>query len=217
LARSDATWTLLTEDNCVADARWADALLSAGAAADIAGGRMDNAQFRRAIDWGAFFAEYGFFAGLEPPRGGQLTAANVLYRDSVRALAAQWMSTGVWENVVHARLRSAGARLVYAPQAVVRQNLTYRLGRFCTDRYIHGRDYARARLGEHEGSRLRGLVSAVLLPPLLTYRVARIAGPGRWSDFLRALPATMTFLTAWSVGEAMGYLLGTQQSATETA
>ena len=213
LARSESALTLLTEDNCVVDTNWADELLAASAQADVVGGRMDNAQRQRAIDWGAFFAEYGFFAGAHPPGGGQLTAANVLYRETVRTRVAEWMNAGVWENVVHARLRAAGARVEYAPRAVVRQNLTYGLRRFCGDRYEHGRDYARTRVAEQAGSRIRGIASSVLLPALLTYRVARVAGPGRWTSFVRALPATMTFLGAWSVGEAIGYLTSNRSTA----
>jgi hypothetical protein len=206
LSCSSAELTLLTEDNCVVDPQWADELLSAAANADVVGGRMDNAQREHAVDWGAFFAEYGFYAGASSARGGLLTAANVLYRAGVRSRVAEWMCAGAWENVVHDRLRTAGARMAYAPRAVVRQNLTYGLWRFCADRYAHGRDYARARLAEHGVSRLRGVASTVLLPALLTFRAARISGPGRWATFVRALPATLAFLTAWSVGEAIGYL-----------
>jgi hypothetical protein len=213
LARSDSTLTLLTEDNCVVDANWADELLAGAAHADVVGGRMDNAQRHRAIDWGAFFAEYGFFAGAYPPRGGQLTAANVLYRDSVRSRVAEWMNAGLWENVVHARLRTEGVRVEYAPRAIVRQNLTYELRGFCGDRYVHGRDYARSRIAERAGSRIRGIASSLLLPALLTYRVARVAGPGRWTSFVRALPATVTFLGAWSVGEAIGYLTSNRSTS----
>ncbi len=213
LARSQSTLTLLTEDNCVVDANWADELLAAAGNADVVGGRMDNAQRHRAIDWGAFFAEYGFFAGRYPPRGGQLTAANVLYRDSVRPRIAEWMNAGVWEDVVHARLRAAGARVGYAPRAIVRQNLTYRVRSFCSDRYVHGRDYARTRVAERAGSRVRGIASSLLLPALLTYRVARVAGPGRWTSFVRALPATVTFLGAWSAGEAIGYLTSNRSTS----
>jgi hypothetical protein len=43
---------------------------------------------------------------------------------------------------------------------------------------------------------------------LLTWRVARASARSRWGTFLRALPATFLFLTAWSVGEAVGYLRG---------
>jgi GT2 family glycosyltransferase len=208
LSRSESDLTLLTEDNCVVDPRWADELIAAAAHADVVGGRMGNARRDRAIDCGAFFAEYGFFAGAHTRHGEQLTAANVLYRGSVRSQVAQWMSAGVWENVVHDRLRVAGARLTYAPRAIVRQNLTHDVWRFCVDRYEHGRDYARVRLAEQGGSRLRGLSSTPLLPALLAYRVARVSAPGQWATFLRALPATLTFFSAWAIGEARGYLTG---------
>ena len=78
-----------------------------------------------------------------------------------------------------------------------------------TDRFEHGRDYARRRLAEEPfTNRWLMLLASPILPFLLTTRVARAAGPTRWATFLRALPATLAFLTAWSAGEAVGYLLG---------
>jgi hypothetical protein len=43
-------------------------------------------------------------------------------------------------------------------------------------------------------------------------RVALAAAPTRWLPFLRALPATHPIVTAWSVGEAVGYLRGPARS-----
>ena len=97
----------------------------------------------------------------------------------------------------------------FVSSAAVYQNKNYRFFEFCVDRYEHGRDFARKRLIEEPGSRRwLLLLASPLLPPLLTWRVAKAAAHGRWSTFLRALPATFLFLTAWSVGEAVGYLRG---------
>lgn len=217
LAAASGKLAALTEDHCVADAHWVATMRRyLGHPSDVVGGTMDNASRTRAIDWGAFFAEYGFFARRRPwtaPDGAAplLTGANVAYARRVLDPVASWMVDGAWENVVHDRLRARGGTLVFEPAARVAQNLTYAFGPFMTDRYRHGRDYARARVAESPAVN-RGVraVLALLLPPLLAWRVARTAvdSLGRAAVFAWALPFTLAFLGAWAVGEAVGYVRG---------
>jgi GT2 family glycosyltransferase len=213
----------LTEDHCIADENWVEELtLSANGDADVVGGGMDNARRSRAVDWAAYFAEYGFFSAERPERTGApplLTGANVAYKRHIVADVIGWAQDGEWENVAHTRLVARGSTLRFARTAAVCQNQTYSVTAFCRDRYEHGRDYATKRLIEDPGaSRWFLLAASPMLPPLLTWRVARASAHGRWGTFLRALPATMLFLTAWSIGEAVGYLSGpsTDGSAGET-
>ena len=203
----------LTEDHCVAEDHWLEVIMRhAMEGADVVGGVVGNAQRARAVDWGAYFAEYGFFAPGRPDGDGGaplLTAANVAYSRRVLDAVVAWARQGEWENVAHDRLLARGSILRFARTAEIYQNDNYRFGAFCADRFRHGRDYARRRLAEEPfTNRWLMLLAAPLLPFLLTGRVARAAGPTRWTTFLRALPATFAFLTAWSVGEAVGYLLG---------
>jgi hypothetical protein len=89
---------------------------------------------------------------------------------------------------------------------------------FCVERFEHGRDFARARLIEEGFKRRVGLLCRVpFLPPVLTWRVAKSAAPSRWLTFLRVLPLTVAFLTAWSIGEAAGYLARPTASREATA
>ncbi|MDQ6888391.1 MAG: glycosyltransferase [Gemmatimonadota bacterium] len=213
MAEASGDIVALTEDHCVADEHWLETLTRhAGEGADVVGGGMENAQRARSVDWGAYFAEYGFFA---PARRSDemavplLTAANVAYHrrvvDQVVALARQ----DQWENVAHERLMASGSILRFASTAAIYQNQNYSFGPFCANRYEHGRDYARKRLTDApEVSRLLHLVGSPLLPFVLTWRVAQAAGRHRMGTFIRALPATFAFLTAWSIGEAVGYLRG---------
>lgn len=209
----------ITEDHCVADERWVETLLqNAQDSADVIGGGMGNAQQERTVDWAAYFAEYGFFASTRPERlSGErplLTGANVAYKRHVVSEVIEWAQQGEWENVAHSRLLAQGSAMRFIGSAAVYQNKSYRFGEFCVDRYEHGRDFARKRLVEEPGSsRWMLLCVSPLLPPVLTWRVAVAAGPARWSTFLRALPATFAFLTAWSVGEAVGYLRGPAPAA----
>jgi GT2 family glycosyltransferase len=203
---------LLTEDHCVPGPRWVDELcLGVDNVAEIAGGGMDNAQRKRAVDWAAYFSEYGLFATTRSDASGamQLTGANVGYRRSILDDVVAWASAGEWENVAHDRLRARGSSLHFVDSAPVYQNKTYDFWEFCRDRYEHGRDYARTRLVEEPDARRWLLTAATpLLPIVIVTRVARAAAPTRWRAFLRALPATLAFVAAWSVGEAVGYLRG---------
>jgi hypothetical protein len=202
----------LTEDHCVVSAQWLSRLLEAcGEGAEIVGGAMDNARRRRAIDWGAYFAEYGFFGG-RAEEGGSVpmpTQANVAYTASAASEAAEWASQGLWENVAYERFVSQGRTFAFRADAVVYQNKSYTFWSFCADRFSHGREYARRRLVD-EGSSRRWLYILVtpLLPALLTARVGRRSSAGRMGAFLRALPFTVAFLTAWAAGEASGYMSG---------
>jgi GT2 family glycosyltransferase len=202
----------LTEDHCIADENWVEALLqSARGDADVVGGGMDNARRSRAVDWAAYFAEYGFFSPDRPDgKHGPplLTGANVAYKRHVISDVVGWAKDGEWENIAHNRLVAQGSMLRFARTAAIYQNQTYSVAAFCVDRYVHGRDYARKRLAEEAPNRWALFAASPLLPPLLTWRVARASARSRWGTFLRALPATFLFLTAWSVGEAVGYLRG---------
>lgn len=213
MAQASGDVVALTEDHCIADENWVEALTqSAHGDADVVGGGMDNARRARVVDWAAYFAEYGFFSTDRPERtdgAPLLTGANVAYKRHVIADVIGWAQEGEWENVAHTRLVARGSMLRFARTAAIYQNQSYSLTAFCADRFEHGRDYARKRLLEEPGARRWVLLAASpLLPPLLTWRVARASARARMGTFLRALPATLLFLTAWSVGEAVGYLRG---------
>lgn len=203
----------VTEDHCLAAPDWIVMLQRAAAeGADVVGGGMDNARRARAVDWGAFFSEYGFFSSGRPASAAVpalLTGANVAYARTVAGAVATWALAGEWENVAHGRLSRSGFVLRFVPQAVILQNKSYAIGAFLVDRFEHGLDYARTRLAlEGARRRLPLLLLTPALPFVLTTRVARAAATGRWLTFARALPATFAFLAAWSLGEAAGYLRG---------
>lgn len=201
----------MTEDHCVPAPGWLKAHVDGHEEGEgVVGGPMDNARRSRIRDWGAFFAEYGFFAGRHHPDDPSLTGANVSYgREIVDRVAAAALA-GEWENVIHERLAASGTSLRLQPDAVVLHNRSWEALAFCADRFRHGRDYARRRLrGAHAANaRWIRLASTPLLPALLASRIARdLPADHRW-PFFATLPITLLFLAAWSIGEATGYLQG---------
>jgi hypothetical protein len=217
LQAADAEWVAITEDHCVAAEDWLATLLDArdpGVA--VLGGSMGNARRRRAIDCGAYLAEYGFYGATgRGPRSGAaplITQANAMYQQRVVPDVARWALTGRWENVIHDRLQASGERFRLVPDAVVRQNLSYGLGAFCRDRFAHGRAYAETRADGMPGWR-RGLLAAATpaLPAMLGFRILRAMRPAERRDLPRGLPAMLCFLSAWAAGEAAGYLTGSRE------
>jgi hypothetical protein len=211
LGSAAGDWVALTEDNCIADPEWLDRLRGhVGRGMAVIGGIVGNAATTRAVDAGAYFAEYGFFGPGERARPTALaTGANVVYRRDLVPRVAAWARAGEWEDVIHGRLAAEGIRFEVAPDAVVRQQLAYTLGGFARDRFQHGYGFATVRVrGFFPVRRLVWAVGAGLLPGVLVARIWRSSGRHQPMEFLRALPFTLLFLTAWSVGESVGYLRG---------
>ena len=211
MAAAGSGWVAVTEDHCVVDADWLEVVAgNAGGPFEVVGGGMGNAR-AGALNWGAYFSEYGFFSAGRPRGEGLslVTGANALYGPEVCGRVAAWASEGAWEDVIHERLAAQGVRFLFAPDARVSQNATYNLASFCRDRFEHGHDYARVRLSETPGMFRAGRIATVpILPFLLTWRVGRAAARENPKAFLTSLPFTFAFFGAWSLGEAVGYWKG---------
>ena len=159
----------------------------------------------RAAPLAEFLFEYGAFL---PPLAGEvreLPVNNVSYpRELLERFRARWQD-GLWKHFLHADLRRAGVRLFCEPRAVVRHARAVPFPRFLEERFHHGRAYA-ARRG---GAAARALL-APLLPFLLAGRLGREVArkPGGVRALARSLAPLLAAETAWSLGEALGYLAG---------
>ena len=88
----------------------------------------------------------------------------------------------------------------------MKQNQSRAFGAVCRNRFEHGRNYARTRSQRLSGwGRVAHLTATPALALVLAARIARTVDAEERRDFLRALPATLTFLGAWAIGEAAGY------------
>ena len=201
----------LTEDHCIATPGWLSALAAEIGDADFVGGRMGNAQRTRTVDWAAYFAEYGFFTG-QPVRGGPAlaTAANVLYGPRAVTRAAALGDRGLLGGR-DSRAAHRGGLPIW------RSHPPPRSSRISATRFQPS-----ARIGSGTGSPTRAsdsprrlflhrwirAAAAPLLPAVLARRVRGGVIAAERGAFFRALPLTLMFLGAWSVGEMMGYVRG---------
>jgi len=176
LSLAAGEWIALTEDTCLADEGWVEAMVRAiRPGIQVFGGGIANARRERLTDCGAFFAEYGLYgAGSNGGATSMFAAANVMYHRSVLSSVARWCEEGEWENVIHDRLRESGHLFHFAQDAWVRLNASHRIGAFCRNRFQHGRAYAEAR-ARNLPRWQRAVLAAVtpLVPALIVGRIAR--------------------------------------------
>lgn len=157
-----------------------------------------------------FFVEYGPHA-VAPftSDSGDVSANNLAYR---RGALEQVVEAGepLWKSVVNARLSELGQPPVVleAMRAVSTKGYDWSSlgpGRFCSGR-LYGTQRSRA------WPRSRRLVAALgcsALPGLSYARLARRIGadPALHASFAACTPLVVAALSAWSAGEAWGYLM----------
>lgn len=199
----------LLEGDCIPAKDWLARLVGLQPVTAI-GGAVEPGDFRRAVDWAAYFAEFARFMAPLPPAPAQLPGTNVVYRRSALPDPAQLEQDGFYETFVHAALRSAGG-LATDSGLVVHHQRRWRFRTLVATRFHHGRAYAALRVrGRAPGARVGYLVLVLGLPVLWLGRVLReIVGRGRlgWRA-IQALPSLIVLALSWSAGEFVGYAMG---------
>jgi hypothetical protein len=124
---------------------------------------------------------------------------------------AQWRDR-YHETTVHWAMMNAGETLYLSDEPIVDQMRgPLRLGALVRERFAFGRVFAYTRAREHSiGTRLLYAIGTPFLPALFFLRlfVQQVKQRSRFGAFLRAAPAMAVLLTAWSLGEFVGYVTG---------
>ena len=164
------------------------------------------------LNWALYLADYVRYMnpvpqGLSP----HLTDCNVSYQRKVlEEIANVWLNE-FHEPEVHTALKERGGSLWLSPHIIVHQQRSMSLGNAIKDRYIFGRLFGGGRAqGITATLRLVHAAVAILLPPLLTARVANHVFRKRRcvTDFFRALPFLILLNTVWAWGEFVGTVTG---------
>jgi len=201
---------MMTEDHCVPDREWVARLYAAVEGHAAAGGPIATSDTATPAAWAFYFLD--FFRYTPPVAGGvspALSVCNVAYRRAdLEAIRDCW-ENGFHETAVHDRLRAGHGDLWMEPAAQITMQRAVSFGGAMAECYGQGRLFAskRAELAS-TAQRLRFLVLATLLPPLLLLRRAQkgVSDPAISRRFWPALPALAAMVLGWSLGEAMGYL-----------
>lgn len=208
-----------TEDSCVGAGGWADAWRDTFADPRIlaATGPVVPAMGTSRIDWAVFTCEYSLFLpSLTPERRPtstnqtqspilRLAGNNFAIR---RSLADMLDRREIHETEVAGRLTSGVA---VAAEAVVYHTRRYGLAESVRDRLRFGYEY-----GTTRGACLRGPLRLLALgvgPAILVAQTIRLLmqlrrpSPAR-AILVECLPVSLGLLTAWSVGEWLGWMRG---------
>jgi hypothetical protein len=195
---------VFTEDSCVFPRGWTDQFLDAFAdeRLTVASGPVLPALGARAIDWAVFFCEYAAFLPRASNPETRLAGNNFAIR---RDLASALDREAIHESDV-ACMTVAGSRWV--ERAEVWHVRRYGFAEAMRDRLRFGFDYGLRRGRTMSWARrMAGLGAG---PAILAIQAARLtlglcARPRYLDVFAETLPLTLALLTAWSVGEWLGW------------
>lgn len=206
---------LLTEDHCAADPDWVATLSNSVAANQrTVGGSLVPLPELAGFDWAFYFVDFHRY--VLPAERGKVTSVsvcNVGYRRAdLLQLDCDWRH-GFHETRVHDELMRRSGDHLFEPDArmITGRMVGYRDGH--RERYSFGRMFAAGRIDR--GNRLRralyGLGTAAL-PALLLIRLGSHAFRRRTTTtpFLRSLPHIATLVLAWTWGEFLGYITGSE-------
>lgn len=174
------------------------------------GGPIENEVEGNPVRWAVYFLRYWKFA---PPLAlgavDEIAADNAVYDRAEVMNHPDLLARGFWEPSFHARFRADGRGLCLDERLLSLYRGHDGVGDFSRQRFAHGRAFAVTR--GQAGSRAAAgayLLATPLLPPLLIGRIMATAMRRRLHAvrFFQALPWLLVFVTAWSAGEAAGYL-----------
>ncbi len=213
---------VLTEDSCVAKADWLATISGTPwEGRGAVGGVVEATPGISAAMWA--FCYVDFFRYMNPVAEGTaptLSVCNVAYHMSHLTSVRDLWRDGFHETVINGALSERFGPLWLSQRAEVQVKRDVTFGDAVYERYAFGRLFGATRIArEGIGRRLYYAAVSPALPFLL---MARMTGKARedkalMSRFLRALPAILTMVAAWSWGEWLGYVTARRPARITTA
>lgn len=164
------------------------------------------------LNWAFWVCDFSRY-GLPFPEGpvDWVSDVNVVYKRAALERTRHLWQERYHEPVVHWELRRQGDRLLLSPDLVVlHRREPVRLLPLLPERFGWGRLFGalRGRALSPSG-RLARVVVAPVIPFVLLLRHARaMVRRGQGARFIRAIPALLVMLSAWTAGETWGIATG---------
>jgi len=203
----------ITTAHFIPDKKWFFHILKVHRALLVAvGGAIENDGSARVVDWAVYFCRYSPY--MLPFQGGfvsEIAGDNASYKRRYIDQCRHVWSDGFWENTVHAQLKKAGFRLLLAPSIVVHHKRSFGFRNFMRQRFLHGIQFGRTRASRFSlPKRTLYMMLSPAIPFIFLARIARqvVTKQRHQTKFLQALPVLVLFLSAWTLGELVGYVRG---------
>lgn len=180
----------------------------------VIGGVIDNANPENAIGWANYFCEFSPYAPqTRPRRMFALPCGCTMKRWAFERFGPYVEQTYSSDTLFHWHLEQAGYQALFLPNIRVAHINLYSFNSLMRKKLMHGRSFARLRIGEKHFSIWRRSLYLLLFPlmPLFLYaRVATSVFKNRiyCREFAQHSPIVFAGLAAWSTGECLAYLSG---------
>ena len=214
IQRSQGEIIAIADSTCVASDNWIAAILKAHESAHpVIGGAVEAAaEGRNALDWAAYFCEYGqFMRPLAEGPADVLSGNNIAFKRWTLTRGQQFVENGFWKTYWCRQLQGEGIGLVSTPAMVIYDKKSYRLFPFLVRRFHHARCFAGMRVSQISVlKRLFYIVGLPILPFVFLVRLISAIVPKKrhLTQFIISLPISFLAILAWSAGEMFGYLKG---------
>ncbi len=208
----------LVEDYCTLDELWCAEIKKAHQSQHaIVGGSVENRCPDKALNWAAYFYDYGkYMAPVQAGPAQTLSGMNVSYAREVLREVQESFRDGFYEVFAHDELKRRGHQLYLEPSAVVYLAKDYRFREIFRSYFHQARAFAGRRVADSALiNRAVLALGACALPILLPGRVVLRTVPNRryLLQLLRCFPHLFALTASWSVGEFCGYLFGEGESS----
>jgi len=217
IAQTSGEIIALTDSSCLVDTSWVTSILKAHQSQSVVvGGTVEIYSLRKAVDWAAYFCEYGEF--MYPLRSGSVGALpgnNISFKRSALLIGNEYVKNKFWKTFWCQKLLAEGVELISEPSMLVYYTKNFRLVSFLTRRFHHGRCFAGMRAIEFTIiKRMLYFGGSVFLPFIFLYRVIStvVGKKRRLKELLLSFPLIVLAIIFWSLGETCGFLAGTGKS-----
>ena len=207
------------EEHCTAPDGWLAAIDENFSDDDAAiGGPILDDDFGRVRDWVVYFSEYhNFMPPWAPGERFMLNGANIAYSREKVLRHKDVLDSGYWEVVLHPPLSKDGKfRAVQEMGAFHTGPFDY--GYYLRQRYLLSRVWGGSQ--KEKGSfanRVVHLLAGPIFPLFLLARItSRVLEKGtRTGKYIKAIPLLLPVVCAYTLGEWLGYLIGTGNALEE--
>ena len=211
----------LLVESCIPGPGWVQQILRAHQAdCAVIGGAIDLAPTLGTVDSAIYFCRYArYMPPFAPAFVDDLPANNCSYKREALTGMQDEMADGFWETFIHRKMRARGDRLLCLPEILVHHVASASGLSFLRVRFNHGRKFAGRRAKDlNWGQRTLRVVVFPFIPFVMLLRIAtRVWERDRYrAKFLFCIPLLLIFLTAWSAGECVGYILGPSRRSFRT-
>lgn len=198
----------LTEDHCVPNENWLQAIVEAHEQTRVVGGSIDPAPGLAGVELACYLLAYARYGSTRAAGATvALSDCNVSYAREVLERVREVWERDFVETDVHAALLALGISMRFEPGMNVTQRRRIAVHDLIEEQRVHGAEYGRGR-GARMGpiARAARAGASFALPAVATLRALRGGSSLGVGRLLTAVPALWRLAAAWSAGERRGYL-----------